>query len=307
MIVKVDEPTSGLDSSSSKEVIGALRNIAVQHHLTIATVIHQPRYEIFTMFHKVLLLGKGGRTVYLGPSEKALTYFESIGFAAPPNINPADFMMDVIAGEIPREGYPGFKPQDLFELWEENKASIESSNVGSMISENNEISLTHQAIVTENKTRKTSFLSQLWMLIRRGGIQVSRDIFGFVLDVVLVYIAGLSLGVIFSNSLYIGPPPTEVIEMCGPMKAKCGLPLDDQVISIASLLPLGMALCGVMSSLSAFGDEKIVFLREYQSNLSPLMYFISKNIVQIPIICITPAILMSIFFIVGKPLGSDSE
>lgn len=33
--------------------------------LTVVSVIHQPRYEIFQMFDEVLLLGKGGRTVYL--------------------------------------------------------------------------------------------------------------------------------------------------------------------------------------------------------------------------------------------------
>ncbi len=62
-ILFLDEPTSGLDSSSSKEVITALHNLAHNLDLTIAAVIHQPRYEIFTLFDDVLLLGKGGRTV----------------------------------------------------------------------------------------------------------------------------------------------------------------------------------------------------------------------------------------------------
>ena len=41
------------------------------------------------MFDDVMLLGKGGRLVYLGPSRLALHYFESLGFALPPNENPA--------------------------------------------------------------------------------------------------------------------------------------------------------------------------------------------------------------------------
>ncbi len=32
------------------------------------------------MFDDVLLLGKGGKTVYLGPTEDALKYFEELGF-----------------------------------------------------------------------------------------------------------------------------------------------------------------------------------------------------------------------------------
>jgi ABC-type multidrug transport system ATPase subunit len=63
-VLFLDEPTSGLDSTSSKEVCHCLRRVA-ESGLTIVTVIHQPRYEIFEMFHDVLLLGKGGRTVYL--------------------------------------------------------------------------------------------------------------------------------------------------------------------------------------------------------------------------------------------------
>lgn len=49
----------------------------------------QPRYSIFRAFDDVLLLGKGGRQVYLGPSRLALPYFESLGFTLPPNENPA--------------------------------------------------------------------------------------------------------------------------------------------------------------------------------------------------------------------------
>ena len=69
--------------------------------MNIITVIHQPRYSIFRLFHEVLLLGTSGRTVYLGPSEAAL----------PPNENPADFCLDVISGSIPCEGKADFTPE----------------------------------------------------------------------------------------------------------------------------------------------------------------------------------------------------
>jgi hypothetical protein len=32
--------------------------------MNIVTVIHQPRYSVFSLFHEVLLLGKAGRTVF---------------------------------------------------------------------------------------------------------------------------------------------------------------------------------------------------------------------------------------------------
>ncbi|KAH8048551.1 ATPase [Aureococcus anophagefferens] len=57
-----------------------------------------PSFFIFRMFHDVLLC-RGGRTAYCGPSEGALPYFEASGFSMPAFENPADFFMDVIAGK----------------------------------------------------------------------------------------------------------------------------------------------------------------------------------------------------------------
>ena len=72
-ILFLDEPTSGLDSASSVEILSALKRLTGLG-VTIITVIHQPRFSIFKMFDSVLLLGLGGRTVYLGPSDHALPY-----------------------------------------------------------------------------------------------------------------------------------------------------------------------------------------------------------------------------------------
>ena len=63
-------------------------------------MVHQPSAKIYQLFHDVLLLGKGGVTVYLGPSEGALDYFAALGFECPRLENPADFFMDVIAGKV---------------------------------------------------------------------------------------------------------------------------------------------------------------------------------------------------------------
>ena len=119
-VLFLDEPTSGLDSTSSMEVCDALGKIA-SLGVTVVTVIHQPRYEIFTAFDDVLLLGKGGRTVYLGPSDDALGYFESHGVLCPARVNPADFMMDVIAGNVPEGEFKRknhrFDPTTLFVWW----------------------------------------------------------------------------------------------------------------------------------------------------------------------------------------------
>jgi ABC-type multidrug transport system ATPase subunit len=129
-VLFLDEPTSGLDSSSSEEVLGCLKDMC-NLGLTIISVIHQPRYEIFTMFDQVVLLGKGGRVVYIGPSQRCLEYFERIGFSCPNLTNPPDFFLDVISGKVRHATNPDFKPPMLFQIWEEKRAEFETSGPSS--------------------------------------------------------------------------------------------------------------------------------------------------------------------------------
>jgi ABC-type multidrug transport system ATPase subunit len=57
-ILFLDEPTSGLDASSSLELLQTLHCLALSGRTVILT-IHQPRLEIYHMFHKILFLCKG--------------------------------------------------------------------------------------------------------------------------------------------------------------------------------------------------------------------------------------------------------
>ena len=78
---------AGLDSTSSMQVLGALRKVS-ELGLNIVTVLHQPRYEIYELFHDVVLLGVGGHLVYLGPTEGAYPYFVGLQFTKPEQMNP---------------------------------------------------------------------------------------------------------------------------------------------------------------------------------------------------------------------------
>ena len=61
-ILFLDEPTSGPDSTTSLNVCAALKEIAQNENVTLAAVLHQPRYEIFERFDNVLLLSASGRS-----------------------------------------------------------------------------------------------------------------------------------------------------------------------------------------------------------------------------------------------------
>ena len=67
----LDEPTSGLDASSALLVMKSLKALVENQGMTCCSVIHQPRKHIFDLFDSVVLLGVGGKTVYLGPPQGA--------------------------------------------------------------------------------------------------------------------------------------------------------------------------------------------------------------------------------------------
>ena len=124
--IVLDEPTSGLDAQTANDVMETMYRLS-RFGITIITVIHQPRRAIFTRFEQLLLLAKGlagGQTVYFGPTAACIPYLSQMGFELPARENPADFLIDVVAGDVPRRGDPHFTASSLAELWSSRGASF---------------------------------------------------------------------------------------------------------------------------------------------------------------------------------------
>ncbi|KAM0809867.1 putative ABC transporter domain-containing protein [Seiridium cardinale] len=100
LLLFLDEPTSGLDSQTAWSIATLIRKLSDNGQAILCT-IHQPSAILFQQFDRLLLLAKGGRTVYfgdLGENSKTLTsYFERHG-AEPCSLgeNPAEWMLRVI-------------------------------------------------------------------------------------------------------------------------------------------------------------------------------------------------------------------
>lgn len=75
-ILLVDEPTSGLSSSDSEKVILLLKNQTLKGKLVIVN-IHQPSSDCYKMIDKLLVLDQGGRAIYYGHPESAISYFKT--------------------------------------------------------------------------------------------------------------------------------------------------------------------------------------------------------------------------------------
>ncbi|KAL9959093.1 hypothetical protein ACROYT_G036176 [Oculina patagonica] len=106
-VLFLDEPTSGLDASSSLELLNHLNLVAESGRLVILT-IHQPRLEIFHLFHKILFLCDGQVAYYGEPSMAPEIFIKAYARATSeeyqlseeaPRIdakNPADTIMDLL-------------------------------------------------------------------------------------------------------------------------------------------------------------------------------------------------------------------
>lgn len=68
-----DEPTSGLSSKDSEHIMEIIRDMS--HNKIVLVTIHQPTSRIFQMFHKAIVLDRGGKLVFFGTPQETLQYF----------------------------------------------------------------------------------------------------------------------------------------------------------------------------------------------------------------------------------------
>ncbi|OSX66986.1 hypothetical protein POSPLADRAFT_1072131 [Postia placenta MAD-698-R-SB12] len=168
----LDEPTSGLDGQSAWNLVRFLRKLADSGQAILCT-IHQPSSMLIQTFDKLLLLERGGETVYfgdIGPDSSILRdYFARHGAVCPSNVNPAEFMLDAIgAGLAPRIG-----DRDWKDVWLDSKeysemraeiARIKSECVAKPLSEND-----------KPAAYATPFFYQLRVVVERNSTMLWRS------------------------------------------------------------------------------------------------------------------------------------
>jgi ABC-type proline/glycine betaine transport system ATPase subunit len=98
-VLFLDEPTSGLDSKVAEDVVRLLQGIAKSGRIVICTT-HQPNFQVFNLFTRLLMLSKG-RVVYDYKVPELSNYLAD-GFLTPtPSfINPVDHFMSILAGDV---------------------------------------------------------------------------------------------------------------------------------------------------------------------------------------------------------------
>lgn len=98
-VIMLDEPTSGLDSHTAIQTMNILKQMAVRDGKTVICTIHQPSWELASLFDKLLLLSDG-RVSYFGGMQESVEFFAKIGYPVPQFANPTDWFLTV-SKEVP--------------------------------------------------------------------------------------------------------------------------------------------------------------------------------------------------------------
>jgi len=109
----LDEPTSGLDISTATDIVNLMRKIADSRYrkeaglmqrstedrsqnVSVIATLHQPSSQMWAQFDKVLVMAKG-RIAFYGRPDDFLDIANRIGYAVPPNYNPADYLIEMVS------------------------------------------------------------------------------------------------------------------------------------------------------------------------------------------------------------------
>lgn len=275
-ILFLDEPTSNLSSGAALTVMRAVREVAKLGCAVVCT-IHQPSSELFeTSFDDLLLLQRGGKTVYfgeLGPRGRTLIdYMERNGASKiTPERNPADWMLDETGAGTSKKA----DAKDWSEIW---NVSPEKAHVLEKVDK----ALEQQGEdISFDRKRATSLMTQFKVLFARSRAVYWRKTEYNWTRMVLSVVQGLLLGIIFLQ----------------PDRDQVGLFTLFSALFL-SLLPAGNQTTNIIGP-SLRG--RTVLKREIAAGTyGERAYHVATGLIEVPYVSISTAIYsVLLYFLVG--------
>ncbi|XP_011191544.2 ATP-binding cassette sub-family G member 4 isoform X1 [Zeugodacus cucurbitae] len=192
-VMFLDEPTTGLDSSSCNKVLELLKTLALQGRTIICT-IHQPTAKHFQLFDQVYILASG-KCVYQGSPIKVVSYLESINLPCPIYHNPADYIIELAAGEYGADNIDNLASaigNGKCTAWLQNN-KVESVKVLIKLYDTNFSN-------TDSARNEVDYNHQLRVLLRRDLIKMKRNKMLTHLRIAVNIFVSVVLGAIFVNA-----------------------------------------------------------------------------------------------------------
>jgi ABC-type multidrug transport system ATPase subunit len=292
MALFLDEPTSGLDATAAASIMATLKALT-RLGMTIVTIIHQPRQEIFESLDSLVLLG-AGRMIYLGAQTNMQPHFESLGFQFPDHGNPADTMGDIIAGEGKH-----YKPkgdasvQFLIDYWAERQKAQALNPGKAPIPSMAEMN----ALTATIKSRGAPFFRQAYYCFNRSIVQQYRMKSSFFFELGVGAMAGFLIGLAELNQnghnfRGIFNPPYDILSSSIDYAS---------VPQMALLVGLAIGLTASAPGVKIFGEEKLVYWREAAAGHNRFAYYIGKVISTIPRMLLANFHFSTFFLLLATP------
>lgn len=130
------------------------------------------------MFDDLVLLAKGGFTVYHGSAKKVEDYFAGLGIKVPDRVNPPDHLIDILEGMVATERSSGVSYEELPVRWMlHNGYSVppdmrQSATRLELFSTDE--NLNHETNPSGAGTAEQSFAGELWQDVK-GTVELHRD------------------------------------------------------------------------------------------------------------------------------------
>ncbi|CAH0515637.1 unnamed protein product [Peronospora belbahrii] len=278
-VLFLDEPTSGLDARSAKVIMDGVRKVADSGR-TIVCTIHQPSSEVFFLFDSLLLLKRGGETVYFGDlghkCKHLVEYFEALPGTSPlpPKYNPATWMLECIGAGMSNNSA--------------DEVDFVSTFKASELSQKLDLALSHEGIGVPSLTipelifatkRAASSMTQMRFVVKRFFDMYWRSPTYNLTRVGMSVFLALLFGVTFTEAKY------ETFQ---------GLNSGMGMLFMSTLFNGMISFQCVLSVASA---DRAAFYRERASQTyNAFWYFVGSTVVEIPYVFGGTLVYTSIFF-----------
>ncbi|GMI80600.1 ATP-binding cassette G24 [Hibiscus trionum] len=319
----LDEPTSGLDSASSLQLLRALRHEALEG-VNICMVLHQPSYSLFQMFDDLVLLAKGGFTVYHGSAKKAEQYFAGLGIHVPDRVNPPDHFIDILEGIVKPSQSSGVNYKELPVRWmlhngyqvppDLQQTAAQIATPSASPAPINGTSPPHAGI------EEKSFAGELWQDVR-SKVEIHRDSIRHNFLKYKDLSRRRTPGVLWQYKYFLG-------RLCKQRMREAKIQATDYLILLLAGACLGtiaktgeenfgavgytytiiaVSLLCKIAALRSFSLDKLQYWRESASGMSSLAYFLAKDTVDHFNTVIKPVVYLSMYFFFTNPRSTFAE
>ncbi|KAG7378284.1 hypothetical protein PHYBOEH_000452 [Phytophthora boehmeriae] len=278
-VIFLDEPTSGLDARSAKIIMDGVRKVADSGRTIICT-IHQPSSEVFYLFDSLLLLKRGGETVFYGDlgenCRNLIDYFEGIPGVSPLPVgyNPATWMLECIGAGVSNSAADNMDFVQYFNN-SQHRALLDAT-------------LAKEGVTTPSpeypelvfgKKRAANWVTQMKFVVKRFIDMYWRTPSYNLTRLVISLFLSLLFGIIF-----VGVDYASYTGLNSGVGMVFMASLFNSMISFQSVLPLAC-------------EERASFYRERASQTyNALWYFVGSTVAELPYCFVTGFIFTVIYF-----------